>query len=87
MQSNEPCVDWDLTQVDEWAHPGGVERSFVISALPAFIVGTLIVFGLGRLGISEVSSFMISMPLLTSAWFYFVGWLIDRWRLKGTRDS
>lgn len=54
----------------------------MLFALPAFVIGLFITFGLGRFGISEVLSYMISMPLLISAWFYFIGWIIDRWRLK-----
>jgi hypothetical protein len=57
----------------------------MLSALPAFVIGLFITFGLGRFGISEVLSYMISMPLLISAWFYFVGWLVDRWRFKRSR--
>jgi high-affinity Fe2+/Pb2+ permease len=59
-----------------------VERLFALAALPAFVIGLFITFGLGTFGINEVLSYMISMPLLISAWFYFVGWLIDRWRFK-----
>ena len=51
----------------------------MLSALPAFVVGTAVVRGLAGLGVSEVWSFMIVMPLLILAWFYFVGWLTDRW--------
>jgi hypothetical protein len=51
----------------------------MLSALPAFIVGVFAVSGLGRLGLSQVSSFMFLMPILIFAWYYFVGWLLDRW--------
>lgn len=68
--------------MDVWVDPGWLARCHVLSALPAFVVGVGIVRGLGRLGVSEVISFMISMPLLIFAWFYFVGWLLDRWRQK-----
>jgi len=51
----------------------------MLSALPAFVVGTAVVRALAHLGVSEVWSFMIVMPLLILAWFYFVGWLTDRW--------
>src|ERR1700735_883666 len=85
-QSSAACVDWDPASidrnsaiVDRWGRP--VDKLFVLSDLPAFLVGTLIVFGLGgKFGVSEVSSFMVTMPLLTFVWFYAVGWLIDRWR-------
>jgi hypothetical protein len=35
---------------------------------------------LGRLGVSEIISFHIAMPLLITGWFYFLGRVIDRWR-------
>jgi hypothetical protein len=47
----------------------------MVSALPAFIIGGLAVSGLGRLGVSQVSSFMFVMPALIFVWYYFVGWL------------
>jgi hypothetical protein len=33
---------------------------------------------LSNLGIDEVLTFMVSMPILIFAWYYLVGWLIDR---------
>jgi high-affinity Fe2+/Pb2+ permease len=57
----------------------------MLSVLPAFVIGLFITFGLGRFGISEVLSYMISMLLLISASFYFAGWLVDRWRFKRSR--
>jgi hypothetical protein len=82
VESKDPCVGWDPVVVDHWARPTLVERWFARFTLPAFFVGTFIVFGLGKLGINEVLSFFVLMPLLTLAWYYFVGWLIDRWRFK-----
>jgi hypothetical protein len=55
------------------------------SALPAFIIGGLAVSGLGKLGISQVPRFMLLMPALICAWYFLIGWLLDRWirrRLK-----
>jgi hypothetical protein len=54
---------------------GEISDAFRVAA---FLVGVGIVHGLARVGISEVTSFMVSMPLLIFAWFYFVGWLLDR---------
>jgi len=51
----------------------------MLSALPAFAISVLIVSGLGHLGINENWSFLISLPPLIFAWFYFVSWLVDRW--------
>jgi hypothetical protein len=64
--------------LEVWVEPGWLARFLMLSALPAFLVGLGIVHGLSRVGVSQVSSFMISMPLLILAWFYFVGWLLDR---------
>jgi len=71
---------WDLA--DRWVAPGFLEEFFFVSALPAFVLGGFIVGGLGKLGINQVSSFMFVMPVLIFAWYYFMGWLFDRWIRK-----
>src|SRR6266478_1381750 len=76
----ENCVSWDLR--NRWVDPGLLEQFLMLSALPAFVVGGFAVSGLGRMGISQVSSFMVLMPVLIFAWYYFVGWLLDRWTSK-----
>jgi hypothetical protein len=53
--------------------------------IPAFVVGAAIVSGLARLGVSEVSTFILSIPVLIFAWFYFVCRLVDLWRYKRAR--
>lgn len=73
-------TEWDFRTI--WVDPGWVDKLLLTSALPAFAAGGIVVSGLGRLGISEVSSFMISVPLFIFAWFYFFGWLIHRWTYK-----
>jgi hypothetical protein len=73
----EGCVaSWD----SRWIEPGPLALLLVFSAFPAFFVGAIVFHELGRLGVSEVASFFVSMPLLISAWYYFIGWLVDRWR-------
>ncbi len=67
--------------------PGWLAKFLMLSALPAFVVGGLAVGGLGRLGFSQVSSFMFLMPVLIFAWYYVVGWLLDRWSHKHLRQS
>jgi hypothetical protein len=59
----------------------------MLSAFPAFVVGGLAVEGLGRLGISEFSTFMFLMPVLIVAWYYLVGWLLDRWLGKRRQQT
>jgi hypothetical protein len=63
-----------------WVDPGLLAKFLMLSAFPAFLVGLFVVSGLGRLGLSQVSSFMLLMPVLIFAWYYFIGWLLDRWR-------
>ena len=58
---------------------GGFERALVLSAFPAFLAAMAVVRGLARFGISELLSFIFIMPVLMLAWFYTVGWLLDRW--------
>src|SRR5215510_12629920 len=76
--NTETCVGWDPISI--WVNPGVAARLLVLTAFPAFVVGVFVVAALGRLGISQVTTFMISMPLLIFAWYYFVGWLLDRRR-------
>jgi hypothetical protein len=76
----ENCVSWDPPYI--WVEPGWGEKALILSALPAFAISAGIVRILARLGISEVPTFFVSMPLLVFAWFYLIGWLLDRWRHK-----
>ena len=84
QNSAQNCATWDLRSVI--VEPGPLTMLVMLSGLPAFAVGSVIVSGLGRLGINEIWSFMISMPLLLLSWYYFVGWLLDRWISKRQRQ-
>lgn len=74
------CVTWDPESV--WIEPGLLPSLLIVSALPAFAVGKAIVRVTGHFGISQVPTFMLSMPVLIVGWYYLLGLLIDRWRLK-----
>ena len=78
------CVSWDPVYI--WVDPGWLTKSLILSAFPAFLVGAIIVNGLKRLGISEVTTFMISMPLIIVGWYYLTGRLLDRWTNKRPRQ-
>jgi hypothetical protein len=67
-----------------WVDAGLMTEFFVVLDLPAFTLTMGIVKGLSRLGVSEVLSLMLSLPLLTLTWFYYVGKLMDHW--KGRRS-
>ena len=83
--ASEERVAWDPEVI--WVDPGWLSRLLMISALPAFVVGAAVVVGLGRLGVSQILTFMISMPVLISAWYGLISWLIDRWRLGRLRSK
>jgi hypothetical protein len=59
--------------------PSWLDRLLIISALPAFLAGAAIVVVLSKAGLDEVLTFMVCMPILLFVWYYFVGWLIERW--------
>jgi hypothetical protein len=80
----ESCVGWD--PVVQWVSPGLLPVIMMVSAWPVFFVGMRAVRALGHHGISEISSFMVVMPLLVAVWYYAIGWSIDRWKEKQSRE-
>src|SRR4030095_770894 len=70
------CIKWDPEHT--WIESGLMEKALVLSAIPAFLVCSAIVRGFARLGISEVTTFMVTMPVCITLWFYSIGWLLDR---------
>jgi hypothetical protein len=58
-----------------WVDPGGLAIILMTSAFPVFFVGKTLAHILGRLGVSEVTTFMISVPIVMFAWYYFLSWL------------
>ena len=80
------CAEW-MTLRDRWVTPALLDRVLAISGLPAFFLGAVIVGVCSKLGIDEVLTFMVSMPVLIFCWYYFLGWLIDRWRYKRNQSK
>jgi hypothetical protein len=76
----EESCDFDPQYI--WTNPGWIEIALTLTAFPALILATTVAHGLSHLGVSEVLSFIPAMSLGTLAWFYAVGWLLDRWRFK-----
>jgi hypothetical protein len=74
------CTSWDLD--DRLVDSGLIERALFLSALPPFVLCISVVRGAARFGISEVMTFMLTMPTLVIVWFYWLGWLLDRRRYK-----
>lgn len=70
------CVEWDLLEMH--TDPGWALRSLILTGFPAFLAAGAVVYISAKLGISGLSSFMASMPSFLVAWYYFLGWLIDR---------
>jgi hypothetical protein len=85
FKSGDAGFVWEPNQI--WIDPGYFAKSLVLAALPAFALGAVAVRGLAHLGVSEVWSFGAVMPVLVFAWFYSVGWLIDRWIRKRSQTS
>ena len=90
FRTSIPCADntencGAMEPLGTWVEPGLLAKCFVLLALPAWLASVEIVHGLARLGVSEVPSFFVSMPLLTVTWCYFVGWALDRWKIKRVR--
>jgi hypothetical protein len=79
-ESVENCTTWDLRSI--YVDPGLLTMSLMLTGLPAIAVAKLLVAGLGRFGVNQIWSFMISMPPLLVAWYYLLGWFVDRWKFK-----
>lgn len=70
------CTEVDL---DFWIfEPSWQTQTFIFSALPAFLFGGVLASAFGHFGISQVITFMAVLPPLIVAWYYFLGWIIDR---------
>ena len=82
-KATEKDCGWDFR--DAIVDPGYLTESLVVGALPAFVLGAFTVAGLSHLGVNQLWSFAVSMPVYIFAWFYFLGWLIDRWLRKRKR--
>ena len=54
----------------------------MLTGFPAFLISTLIISGLSRLGVSEVTAFFVSMPVLMLAWYYVLGRLVEYWSAR-----
>jgi hypothetical protein len=67
-----------LGPIYTWVDPGWLTKSLMLSSFPAFLIAEMAVRALGCVGVNEVTTFMISMPPLLVAWYYLLGWLIDR---------
>ena len=76
-EGEKNCVTWDLK--DTWVDPGVLDGFLLLTAFPAFILGRLTAGMLGTMGINQLTTFMLSTPVLLLLWYYFVGRLLDGW--------
>jgi hypothetical protein len=79
-QETADCIEWDTDYI--WVDSGLFAKALVVSAIPAFLLDFAIVRGLAHLGVSEVTTFMVTTPVCITFWFYSVGRLLDRWGYK-----
>lgn len=64
------CDYWAPEAV--WIDPGWLPRALIVSAFPAFVLGKALIYFFGRLGASELTTFVASMPWLIFAWYCLV---------------
>ena len=76
------CIEMPWQPETVWVEPGPVGMAGFYTGLPVFVVEAGILALAARLNVDQVPVFFVSAPLLLIGWFYFVGWLIDRWRQK-----
>jgi len=74
------CVEWDPETL--WIEPGWPTQILMYTAFPAFIAEGVVLAVFSRLGLNEITIFISSMPLLVAAWFFLVGYWIDRLRIR-----
>jgi len=79
-QGTDDCISFDPEYIS--VEPGLMQKALVLSALPGFLSSLAVVRGLARLGVSELVSFMLTTPVFIFAWFYSLGWLLDRRRYR-----
>jgi hypothetical protein len=70
------CRDWE--QISVWVDPGWLAKVLMVSALPAFFIGRTLAVLLGRAGVSQLTTFIISVTVLMFIWYYFLGWIVHR---------
>lgn len=86
-----PCKNggqdcWQSQTVWGIIEPGLMTKLLLWAGFPALVAGVAMVRLCARLGISEVTTFLTSMPLVICVWYYLLGWLADRWlRVVGTQ--
>ena len=78
--------EFEAHQFIDRAGPPWVTGLLELTAAPAFIAAIGISHGFGKIGVSEVTPFMVSAPPLIFAWYYFVAWAcgraLNRWRWR-----
>lgn len=83
--SDPTCSEVDFTTM--WVDPGWLSNLVVLTAAPAFALGGVLLWLLGKLGVSQVFSFFAFTPFLILAWYYLLGWLLDRRRERRLRKA
>ena len=73
-------MSWDPEFI--WVEPGPLQTVFLWTALPAFVVTAGVLHVADKFAINQVPVFLALLPVSVAAWFYMIGWLIDRWRFR-----
>jgi hypothetical protein len=82
IKGPNPAPHWGI-----WIDHGYLTKALMFGTLPAFVLGIRIVKGFASLGVSEVASFAVAMPLLIFFWPHFVGTCLDYWIRKRPKSA
>ena len=78
--SAQACLGWYPAEL--WDESGIVDKALLITAIPPFVAEAPLLIASAKLGINQIPIFFVTMPILLFAWFYFLGWALDRLRYK-----
>ena len=74
--SDQDCEGFELRTL--WVEPGPLLEYYLLLSMPAFLLARLVTAAFAKVGVSEVVTFMICMPIALCAWYYVVGRASDR---------
>lgn len=87
LLDSRPLKFGESNVVPPLPEPNWADTTLRLTAFPAFFLAVVLDGGVRKAGISEIWYFMISVPILISAWYYIVGLMADRLLRRVLRKS
>jgi hypothetical protein len=78
--AEKDCMEWEPEI--RYINPGFLVRFLILSALPSFLLESLIIHLMARLGVNELPVFLITTPIFICAWYCALGLAVDRWLFR-----